>query len=51
MYKKILCHLRHNVKLLLLIATLIICIKALLFPNSMDILILLLLILVLLGLA
>lgn len=51
MYKKFLRVLNYNIKLILLILTGVIFLKALIFPNSIDILILFLLVLLLLGLA
>ncbi|NPV90448.1 MAG: hypothetical protein HPY50_06725 [Firmicutes bacterium] len=50
MYKKFIQAVGYNVKFILLILTGVTFIKALLFPNSMDVLILFLLALILLGL-
>lgn len=50
MYKKFIQTVSYNVKFILLILTGVTFIKTLLFPNSMDVLILFLLALILLGL-
>ncbi|MGI6648693.1 MAG: hypothetical protein ACOX5W_06445 [Bacillota bacterium] len=49
MHRKIIMQIQRHLQLLILIVTLVTFLKALIFPNSLDVFILLLLVLILLG--